>query len=281
MADRLSLQLRCRSTAPMLTGCLNPYMCSEGGIWATLWGLLLVSCAAALRAQLASGVGHMHAGTCSCLALAAALRHWAQAFGQSGFVDHGPSARVLVSQWEVLFKPVPDVFRTPFQVWNAPVLCCLCCPSRLVGAEDAETHLFVLRSSLLLWQFRLNSLDKPPCADGAAGSGYAAVLPHPQGEAAPSPDNTMGGCKLFVAMHVVQLASRRVFLSLLGSTAASQPPATACLCGLIYLQDAIEECLDRIASGQAPAMLRSAWEQHRGTLCRGVNWDRCGSGVAV
>lgn len=41
------------------------------------------------------------------------------------------------------------------------------------------------------------------------------------------------------------------------------------------MQDALEECLDRIAAGQAPAMLRSAWEQHRGTLCRGVNWDRC------
>ncbi|KAI7839720.1 hypothetical protein COHA_006524 [Chlorella ohadii] len=39
-------------------------------------------------------------------------------------------------------------------------------------------------------------------------------------------------------------------------------------------KDAIEECLARIAAGQAPAMLRSAWAQHRGTMCRGVNWDR-------
>ena len=28
-------------------------------------------------------------------------------------------------------------------------------------------------------------------------------------------------------------------------------------------------------------MLRRAWEQHRGTICRGVNWERCaGAGGA-
>ncbi|PRW59254.1 fanconi-associated nuclease 1-like protein isoform X1 [Chlorella sorokiniana] len=39
-------------------------------------------------------------------------------------------------------------------------------------------------------------------------------------------------------------------------------------------KDAIEECLGRISAGQAPAMLRSAWQQHRGVMCRGVNWER-------
>lgn len=31
-----------------------------------------------------------------------------------------------------------------------------------------------------------------------------------------------------------------------------------------------------MAAGEAPRLLRSAWEQHHGTLARGVNWERHG-----
>jgi Fanconi-associated nuclease 1 len=36
----------------------------------------------------------------------------------------------------------------------------------------------------------------------------------------------------------------------------------------------VEGCLQRIAAGEAPRLLRLAWEQHRGVMCRGVSWDR-------
>lgn len=36
----------------------------------------------------------------------------------------------------------------------------------------------------------------------------------------------------------------------------------------------IEEKLSMIANGAAPALIASVWEEHLGTLCRGVNWDR-------
>ncbi|KAH7623249.1 hypothetical protein Ndes2526B_g01671 [Nannochloris sp. 'desiccata'] len=36
----------------------------------------------------------------------------------------------------------------------------------------------------------------------------------------------------------------------------------------------IEEKLSMIASGAAPALIASIWEEHLGTLCRGVNWER-------
>ena len=39
-------------------------------------------------------------------------------------------------------------------------------------------------------------------------------------------------------------------------------------------QDAVEACLARIAIGDAPRMLAGAWEQHCGTLCRGIAWER-------
>lgn len=39
-------------------------------------------------------------------------------------------------------------------------------------------------------------------------------------------------------------------------------------------QDVIEACLARIAAGEAPSLLQAAWDAHRGTLCRGVSWDR-------
>lgn len=75
-----------------------------------------------------------------------------------------------------------------------------------------------------------------------------------------------GGCSLVQALRLEGVALAR-----------HPSSANALLCSLPpHVQDAIEECLDRIAAGQAPAMLRSAWEQHRGVLCRGVNWDRCG-----
>jgi len=40
------------------------------------------------------------------------------------------------------------------------------------------------------------------------------------------------------------------------------------------LQEAVEACLAQVAAGEAPRLLRLAWEQHQGTLCRGVSWDR-------
>lgn len=42
------------------------------------------------------------------------------------------------------------------------------------------------------------------------------------------------------------------------------------------MQGAVEACLARVAAGEAPRLLRSAWEQHHGTLARGVNWERHG-----
>jgi len=36
----------------------------------------------------------------------------------------------------------------------------------------------------------------------------------------------------------------------------------------------IEEKLSMIANGAAPALIASIWEEHLGTLCRGVNWER-------
>ena len=42
------------------------------------------------------------------------------------------------------------------------------------------------------------------------------------------------------------------------------------------LQEALEEALGRVAAGEAPHLLRRIWEQHQGTLCRGVSWDRHG-----
>lgn len=29
-----------------------------------------------------------------------------------------------------------------------------------------------------------------------------------------------------------------------------------------------------MAAGEAPRLLRQSWEQRRGVMCRGVNWDR-------
>ena len=42
------------------------------------------------------------------------------------------------------------------------------------------------------------------------------------------------------------------------------------------LQEAVEEALGRVAAGEGPHLLRRTWEQHQGTLCRGVSWDRHG-----
>jgi Fanconi-associated nuclease 1 len=36
----------------------------------------------------------------------------------------------------------------------------------------------------------------------------------------------------------------------------------------------IEAQLSLIADGAAPALIASIWEEHLGTLCRGVNWER-------
>lgn len=43
-----------------------------------------------------------------------------------------------------------------------------------------------------------------------------------------------------------------------------------CMC----VQEAVKACLARVAAGEAPRMLAAAWEQHEGTMCRGVRWDR-------
>lgn len=62
------------------------------------------------------------------------------------------------------------------------------------------------------------------------------------------------------------------------SAAAPTPPCMrhACRTRLAgpALQDAVEACLARVAAGEAPRLLRIAWEQHHGTLTRGVNWER-------
>ena len=72
--------------------------CSEGGIWATLWGLLLVRDAWTASAQ--------NTGRCSA--------HFLADSGACSLPAELPCS-LLPLQWDVLFMPVPDVFRTPFQ----------------------------------------------------------------------------------------------------------------------------------------------------------------------
>lgn len=102
--------------------------CSEGGIWATLFGLLL---------------------------------------------------------WDVLFMPVPDVFRTPFQVRSAVLCSCIC------GIYFKNTAALALPMcsgerggpclALKVNSLALKHVHVCVCADSAAGSEHRLLLPISQG----------------------------------------------------------------------------------------------------